>query len=120
MMGDTGIEGGGYTAGIAASLDAARMNSNRVGRADVLLKKSTADAQDRYHVYSNQMDLAKQQQRDPSVAFSDFLQQLTGVRLGQQEIASNDAASERSAKATKDAGKMSKTGQILGAGISKL
>ena len=114
MLGESGITGGGYAAGIAASLEASRLNANVGGMTSVLLKKSAADAQDRYNVYQRQGDLAKQVQRDPSMAFSDFLQQLTGVRLAQQEISANDAASKRAAHATEQAGKMSMIGQLGG------
>lgn len=102
-LGDSGITGGAYSAGIAANLEAARLGQLTDARTSLFIEKSKADALDRLNRFNQQMTLAQQQQREPSSLMLQFMGNELGIRRDLAAIQGGIEQAKITGKAQKDA-----------------
>ena len=117
-MGESGVTGGGLPAGIAANAEIQRLGQLTTARGDLMAYKATADALDRQRDFDRATTVGQAINRPISMLGIDFENQALQTRLAELGIQTNLEGNKMAAKATKDAAKMSKTGNLLGAGIS--
>ncbi len=107
-LGGAGVTGGGLAAGMAAQYQLARSGQMTDARRALFLEKSKTDALDRAANFQRQMAYASAVNRPVSMIRSDWLNNMAGIRLGQQ-------ANEIQRSAAKDAANAAKEGGMLGA-----
>lgn len=119
-IGGAGITGGGAAQALATQFEMGRLGQVTDAKRSLFLEKAQTDTLDRVRNFQNQMALATQIQRPVAMQWSDQLQDLTGVRLAQEGLESAEDQAAISAKATKDAGKKSQTGSIIGGALGAI
>lgn len=114
-LGSSGIDpNSGIGQGLASQYELARVGQNVKSRSDLTIQKITTDALDRARNVENAKALSAMQMRPVSMLGSDFLNDLAGIRLGQQGLATDMDMARNQAKAAKQAGKMAGIGGIAG------
>jgi len=113
-LGGAGITGGGLAAGMAAQYQLARAGQMTDARRALFLEKSKTDALDRARNFQNQLTYASAVNRPVSMIRSDWLNNMAGIRLGQQGVEAQRSAAKDAANASKQAGMMSGIGSIAG------
>lgn len=117
-LGQSGVGAdSGLAAGMASQYQLARVGQNVKSRSDWTIQKIVSDAADRQRNFQNAGVLADVQNRPVSMLGSDFLNDLAGIRLGQQGLATDLEVARQQAKAAKSAGKQAGVGSLIGAGL---
>lgn len=109
-LGASGIQGGGYAAGLLTGFENQRMATVTDARRSLAITKATTDANDRLNRFKNAAVLAAQMSRDPSTAGSDFLNDATGIVLAKKGM-------DKQMKMAGQAQKNALTGALIGGGL---
>lgn len=111
-LGASGIQGGGYAAGLLTGFEGQRLATVTDARRSLAITKAQSDATDRLERFKRAGVLAQQMGRDPSVAGSDYLNSAAGIVLGKYGI-------DEGNNAARDKGKNDLLGGIIG-GVGSL
>lgn len=119
FLGQGGISpDSGLGQGLASDYNLARSLANVKSRSDLTIQKIVSDAADRQRNFQNAGALAQVQMRPVAMQGSDFLNDLAGIRLGQQGLATEMDVARNQAKAAKQAGKQAGVGSLIGGGLN--
>lgn len=96
-LGASGIQGGGYAAGLLTGFQSQYSATVTDGRRALAITKAQSDANDAAERFKKAGVLAQQMGRDPSTAGSDFLNDAAGITLAKYGIDKQAKAAKKSA-----------------------